>query len=185
MLDWTTIQNAIKNWAGTWSGLPVIWDEEPSGWIPKAYIQLRIGSVRDLGIDAVDYSYVSSNPAGMQMVPEIMGQREFTVDVLCINRSQQSTAVARHHLERLRTSLSIPSVRDGFTAAGIAFIDAFQDTTQGHIFQDRMESRGVMELHFAAAIHVAATDSGIGYFDKIRLTLNLDGVDVIDDEQIP
>ncbi len=167
---WDTIQTAIKTWADTYSGLVSHWEMEPRGWVPKALIKLQIIESSGHGQDYETYEYDAEQDAGEEMVPVIRGQRFFTLNVQCLGRSQVATGYARHHLEKLRTSLKLSAVRAAFNVANFSLRTAQPVISRERVVKNRAESWASMDILLQTFVEDAYPAAAIGYLTRVSWT---------------
>lgn len=171
-MNWEDLQDAIQTWFSTWTGLVVVWENEPRPAILRhnGYGILAVTTVVGLGQDFVQYSE-GTDPN--DQLPTVVGQRLFTVSCRVVSRSQAANKTGKYFLERARSSLKLPSVISTFTAAGIAIVSADKTVEIGSPFDDRVESSASFELTLGTTASLADSEDE-GTIGTIALTSELE-----------
>lgn len=186
-----TIRPAIKAWVE--SQLPnasVVWENEAeaAGFQPQTVVRLNTLTSGAVGIDELRWTHDAGEPdPAIDFTPTVSGNREFTLSILVSNRDQRATLDAHWHLEKLRTSLQKPTVRDALRVAGLSLqryqpIQPLNEERKG-----RVESKASMDVIFNAVVNDTDTAEAGSYVEKAGITgtlYDLDGEDVgwVDEE---
>lgn len=154
-----TIEDALYNWATTVTGLQVIWRFPNAPRPPLPYLDLNIASN-----DAIGWDFeLAPNAVG---VSALMGNREL---VLEINYYGDGSMVA---MEKLLTSLRIPSIRDTLAESGLYFVDKISEANITALVEEEFEERRIMELMFRYSNQgVNAPDEfDVGLIEAVEVT---------------
>lgn len=181
-----TYKPALLTWVETYGSLPAagavkarpleaVWQHEQRPWVGKARALLRMHTTRSRGVDQVKWDQDVTLPAGADMVPTVFGVRELTLSILVETRDQTAAGDAQVHLERLRTSLRLPTVQAAFRAAGLAFAASVPVVNLDEVVQNRMESRAVLDVFFNAIAELTEpTSSADSYVEKVETSADFD-----------
>jgi hypothetical protein len=180
-MDWSTIQDGIKDWFEGATGLTAYWmNQARPAYAPKALGVLQIISTSKVDVDAMDYNYSVTQPTNEEMVPSVSGYRLITVSCMVVSRDQNASQDAINYLELARTGLNRPSLNDALKAAGLTITWTSQSIVPRDVLVDnRYESRAVMDIIFRAVQFVEYTDTADteDYIARTEVSSDLGGVD--------
>lgn len=175
-MDFAALETAIETWFRVATGLDqVVWEN-----------RARIALARDraFGIlsapDMVasvgqDYVQLDSVDGDGNLVPNVAGQRTFSVLCKVLNRSQLPNGTGRYFLELARISLKKPTVLEHFQANGIAIVSCGKTTNFDAPFDERVESVAAFTLTLAAAVN--ASDTPVGTIETIEVSSTVQNTD--------
>ena len=127
MPDWSTVEDALRVWIKTATGLDdahVIWAEQTGPRPAGTFATLRLGDIIPVGLaDDVQDSTDLLAPAGGEITFTAVGTREFRVSVQCFTAATVDDTTARNLLSKAQTALSLPTRRDALAAAGVKRFD--------------------------------------------------------------
>lgn len=149
MIDFQKIQDTLREWFSDASGIATYWFGEDVENLEHPYIELQINSSDGLGVDETREEYDDTQPAGEKIIRSQYGNRLFVLSAEAHTRDQTPTGAARYYLEKIRTALFKESTVPVFSAARLAFVGAEPLVNLDKIFQDRLESRAMMDIRFA------------------------------------
>lgn len=185
-MDLVTIRAALKTWAAAQMAIPAIWRDEPEDYIEIPRAKLHIISSNGVGEDELRYAYDEGADPGEDFQPTVAGARVFTLSVL-VESDDQVTETARKYLEKLRTSLQKPSVKEAFKTAGFAYnqAEAVIDPPRP-MYDEYIESVSSLDILFNTVSNETDTDEVGSFVEKATVTGHLydpGGVDItwIDD----
>lgn len=177
-MNWATLQDAIKDWFATWTGLVVVWENEPRPTILRhqGFGILAVTTIQNVGQDFVQTSE-GSDPN--DLLPTVVGQRIFTVSCRVVSRSHTPNLTGKHFLERARSSLKLPSVLTAFQEAEIAVVSCSPTVEIAAKWDDRMESVASFELTLAT-VSTLADSEDLGTIGTIELSSTIEGAEFTD-----
>lgn len=185
-MDWSTIQNAIKEWAEDSTSLEAVWMNQARPMSQKPFIVLQITSTSKEGVDSVDYEYVATPTTHLE--PVILGYRLINVQVMAISRNQNAGQDAIQYLELARTRLNRPVLKEALRQAGLAINwTSHAILVQDVIFQNRYESRAVLDVTFRTTQVDSFTDEADNeqYIERAEVSSELgnanDSLDLVDE----
>jgi hypothetical protein len=138
-IDYGAIEAAIAAWLSTATGLPsadgaglvarIIArnDKQPQPPLPYLTFTIPIAQQMD-GPDEIRKAFPPGAAAGQEVVPTVIGNREFVVSVQCFTLAtvggadSEGNYPARHYVSKAQTALALPSVRAQLRAAGLGFV---------------------------------------------------------------
>lgn len=167
MIDFQTIQDALREWVCKVSGLRTFWRHEATEHEDRPHCELSISSPDSLGTDETIYEY---DPGQGVLRTTQCGQRLFTLGIKVITRDQSPTGAARWYLEKIRTALRKPSAKEAFQAANLALVEALPLINLDRLFQDRMESIELMDVRMATTAVEVDPGENVGYIEKTEVT---------------
>lgn len=173
-MDLDTIQSTIKSWVAAVTSLPVNWELEPAGVItsmtPARVVLSEPSNLSSVGTDYVRFTDVDA-PALVQ--PEVVGHREFDVQVRVTGRSSAGNKSAQYYLEKIRSALTYPSTIDTFETISLAWLT--MDKTIGFKapFEERFQSVAAATIRFRCPIRDAG-DAQIGTLTTAVLSTKIE-----------
>lgn len=188
-MNWSTIQNGIKDWAEDATGLTAVWMNQARPITTKPFVILQIISTSKEGLDYYEYEFTDASPDDY-LLPTIHGYRLLTVQVTVVSRNQNAGYDAINYLELARTRLNRPVLQTALRAAGLEINWTSQAILMRDVvFDNRWESRCVMDIVFRAVQTDAFTDSADqeSFIERAEVSSDIDGADdaiELDDEII-
>jgi len=181
-LNFDDIKAAIAQAVLSASALPVgkvIWSRQdgPSPAVP--YITLEMGTVRRVGgTDEADHTFNGSAPAGQEIVERVGGPRVLGVSMEAFTLKVAGTNAGVPLLEKVRTRLQLPSIRDTLRSSAAALTLEDSDEEVLDLSQVRhvgFEGRASVGLYFSTT--EIEEDTPVGYIATVQLVdLTGDGV---------
>lgn len=171
MIDWKKIQDPLRQWFCDASGIPAFWFGEEVENADKPYCELQVGSSGGLGVDETRETLDLSQP-GREIVSCQTGNRTFMLSCRAKTRDQSPNSAARFYLEKVRTALSSAWSKAVFRATNLAFVEAMPLVNLDEVFQDRQQSRALLEIQFATVVNLVDPRDGGGYIDKTEVSSN-------------
>lgn len=115
-------QAALQSWAATWTGLRIVWDDEPRP-------DVRGGAALAYGILDGPLSIESAGTPDIEMVqvdpgtayPRPRGRKVCMFSLRVISQSQSASRKAATYLNKAEMALWLPQVRRAFNAVGMSF----------------------------------------------------------------
>lgn len=174
MLDVDTGE-ALRAWISTRLSMPTFWRDQPEGYRPDDYVLLAIGAMQRIGQDGIRYVHDPAAPAGADMVPTVVGQREFTVTVEAHAWSQELDQTAENPLSRLELALQLPSFQQLCIDSNLGLIGTGPILQADEIVDERVQSRATIDIRFATSIHLTDSDEGQSYIATADVETTLQG----------
>jgi hypothetical protein len=165
----------LRAWFATRSGLVTGWEDQPEGYLPNDYIELRMGPMERIGQDGIRWSHDPSKPAGQDMVPTVVGQREFTLTVIVRAWSQELSQTAEAPLSQLELALRLPSFQQLCLDLNLGLIGTGPIVQADRTVDDRVQSGAAMDIRFATSIHLTDADEGQSYIATADVETTLQG----------
>lgn len=173
MIDWAKIQDPLREWFCEASGLATYWFGEEVENVDNPYCELQVGASRGLGVDESRQTYDGTQAAGKEVVRSQYGNRLFMLSCRAQTRDHRPNYAARFYLEKVRTALYKRTSLAVFGAADLALVEALPLVNLDRVFQDRQNSRAMLDIRFATiATEVDPHEKG-GYIDKTEITSDL------------
>lgn len=169
------VGETLRAWIASRSQLVTMWEDQPVGYLPEDYVELRMGPMMRVGRDGLRYEYDPARPAGAEMVPMVVGQREFTVTVIVRAWSQELSQTAETPLARLELALQMPSFQQLCRDCNLGLIGTSQIVQADRVVDDRVQSGAAIDIRFATSIHLTDTDEGQGYIETADVETTLQG----------
>lgn len=169
--NWTAIEDAIRAWVKTGSGLAdakVIWADQTGARPAGPFVTIRIGDLLALGaVDEVEELTDLGRPAGQEVEQRVVGLREFPVSVQAFGPAVAGAGTAREYLSKVQTALALPSVRDALEAAGVSSFDQGVVRTVNELVGTKYEGRAILECRFYLLESVSEFS---GYIETVEAT---------------
>jgi hypothetical protein len=165
----------LRAWIATRSGLVTGWEDQPEQYTPEDYIELRVGPMMRVGRDGIRYEYDGDRPVGQEMVPTVIGQREFTLTVIVRAWSQELSQTAEVPLSQLELALQLPSFQQLLLDLNLGLIGTSQIVQADRVVDDRVQSGAAIDIRFATSIHLQDADEGQGYIATADVETTLHG----------
>lgn len=127
-------------------------------------------------IQAIGQDWVqNADAAGSTSIPTVVGNRELTIGIRVVSRSQAGNSTGQYWCEKLRASLKKPSVLLHFEASNIAVV-RMKPTVKSpdEPVDGRVES--VASVEFRIATTIAEADSAVGVIDTVELSSTVEDV---------
>jgi hypothetical protein len=172
-MDLKQIKADVKQWAASVTAMPCAWRNDPQTMQIKAPARIELDgphSIVGVGQDWLQHTQVldeDDEPTG-QLVPTVVGNREFTVTIRAVSRSQDGNESGEFFCEKLRTSLKLTSVQEHFRASEIAVVRCGKSQPFDAPFDGRWEAISAMELRLAAAI--SQSDISVGQIAAVGVS---------------
>lgn len=172
-IDWPAILQAARAWALVASGYPearVIWLHQNGDRPALPYLGLQLTGVSAAGLDALRQTFDPDAPAGEEVVLEVFGPREFTVEVRAFGGPLVDVAGAetgRAVLARLQTALSRPSVSAAMLVAGLTVVDRGVVQWAPPVRDADFEGLAMLEVRCRA---FDAAEDRTGYVARVEMT---------------
>jgi hypothetical protein len=165
----------LRAWVETRTGLQTLWGEQPDAYTPGDYVVLTMGDIQRIGQDGVRYEHDPERPAGEDMVPTVIGQREFTLRVEVRAWSQELSQTAEAALWPLEAALSLPSFEQLCNDLNLGLIETGIMRQADAVVDERVQSRAAMDIRFATSIHLTDADEGQSYIATAEVETTLQG----------
>lgn len=166
---------AIRSWFEIWLGIPVFWLDQPESYRPEDYAVLSIGSSQRMGQDGIRWERDVTKPPGMEMIPTVVGQREFVLTVEIRTWSQDLDSVAEADLAPLELALQLPSAQQLFLEHNLGLVDTGPIRQTDEFVDERRQSRAAIDITFATSIQLTDADDGQSYIETAEITTTLSG----------
>jgi hypothetical protein len=166
---------ALRGWFELWLGIPVFWLDQPESYRPDDYAVLALGSSTRMGQDGVRWARDATKPPGMEMIPTVVGQREFALTVEIRSWSQDLDSVAEADLAPLEAALQLPSAQQLLVTHNLGLVDTSPIRQTDELVDDRRQSRAAIDITFATSIQVTDADDGQSYIETAEVTTVLSG----------
>jgi hypothetical protein len=169
-MDIEAIEETLEAWARAQTGLPAAWRNKPATMQIKLPARIELDGPTLIESPGQDW-LMHEDASDTQVQPTVVGNREFTVTIRAVGRSQAGNSRGQFWIERLRASLKKPSVLALFQDANIAVVTAGPTAQYDAAFDNRVESIAAMEVRFATTI--AETDELADAIAGTRLTSHI------------
>lgn len=174
MLDDTSGEQ-LRSWIATRSGLDVFWSDQPQEFEANDYVLLTMGNQRRIGQDGVRYSFDGSKPAGQDMIPVVVGQREFTLRIEVIAWSQELSQTAENPLGNLEAALQLPSFQQLLLELNLGLVSTGTLLQTDQVVDERVQSRAAVDIVFSTSIQLSDADEGQSYIATAGVQTTLQG----------
>lgn len=177
-IDWRAARDALVRWATNATGLQVVWGNQNAPQPAWPYVSLlKTASPTPRSIHGRE----QWNADG-ELV--IIGQREFGISMQVhvgppdnVNPDCDGASI----MEAALSTLGIPQTVIDFAAAGIALRDIGEPQPIDLVVGSEWINREAVDLRFGIVsvldFETAPGLDGTGYFDKIRLSSTVDGIE--------
>jgi len=165
----------LRAWVEARTGLVTNWVDQPQAYRPDDYIELAMGAMERLGQDGLRYEFDAARPDGQQMVPTVVGQREFVLRAEAYAWSQELAQTAENPLIMLELALQLPSFRQLMLDLNLGLVSTGPLTQSDQLVDDRVQSRASLDIRFATSIHLTDADEGQGYISTADVRTTLQG----------
>jgi hypothetical protein len=155
MITRTQLEKILWTWARAQIPelAPVIWAHNNAARPQEPYVVLSlVTNVRPGGYDEVS----GASDAG---VVTIKGNREITVHLQTFGEDSMD------YIDLLRTSLEKPTVNEGLSQQGLAYVDFLLSTMVTELIENRFERRWVLDLLFRYA---EITEDAPGHIETVN-----------------
>lgn len=170
-----TALEQVRVWIATVTGLPAFWRDQPEVYTPGGYVVINMVDVDTIGQDGVRYERDPDAPAGSEMVPTVIGQREFTMRLEARSWTQELALTAEAYLETIRLSLRLPSTQLLFDVLNIGLVRARIVAQSNAVVDERVQSRAVLDIRFTTSIQLTMPTEGTGYIDTVDVETTYQG----------
>lgn len=165
----------LRSWIATRTGLDVFWSDQPQEYEANDYVLLTMGPQRRIGQDGVRYVFDGSKPAGQDMVPTVVGQREFTLRIEVVAWSQELSHTAENPLGQLELALQLPSFQQLMLDLNLGLVSAGDLLQTDQVVDERVQSRAAMDIIFATSIQLSDADEAQSYIATADVQTTLQG----------
>lgn len=165
----------LRNWIALRTGLVTGWEDQPEEYAPDDYIRLRVGPMMRIGQDGIRWAHDPALPEGADMVPTVVGQREFVLTVIARSWSQELSQTAEVPLARLELALQLPSFQQLCLDLNLGLIGTGPIMQSDAVVDDRVQSGATMDIRFATSIHLTDADEGQSYIATADVETTLQG----------
>ena len=177
----------LLEWVHARTGLDTYWSDQPERYEDQDYVLLTMGGQRRVGQDGIRYAFDSGRPEGQQMVPTVVGQREFTVRVEVVAWSQELSETAEIPLTNLEAALQLPSFQQLLLDLNLGLVSTGPLVQTDQVADERMLSRAAIDIVFATSIQVSDADEGQSYIETAEVETTLQGAvagDLVTQQQV-
>lgn len=181
-MNWSTIQDAIKDWLEDTTGLTTVWMNQARPITTKPFITVQLISNVIENQDMLDFTL-----NGTVLEPKVEGHRLLTYQIMAISRNQNAGYDANNYLELARTALNKPVIFDALRAANLLVNNIGAILIRDQVFDNRYESRAILEVQFRAVQEVDYTDvaDNMNYIERAEVSSDLgnadDNLDLVDE----
>jgi hypothetical protein len=165
----------LRAWIETRTKLVTGWEDQPQTYTPDGYIYLRMGPMVRIGQDGIRYTHDPTKPAGQDMIPTVVGQREFVLTVEVRAESQELSEVAEVPLSQLELALQLPSFQQLLLDLNLGLVTTGPIMQTDAVVDERVQSRAAMDIRFATSIHLTDADEGQSYIATAEVETTLQG----------
>lgn len=168
--DWGAVQDAIRAWVKTASGLAdgaVIWSHQDGPRPSRPFMTVRLTAITATGDDWVESLYDGDRPAGQEIEKRVTGTREITVSVQAYTGSSTGSSTATALLTKVQIALALPSIRAALNDAGIGVLSRGSVTDLSAVLEDKFEGRAALEARFTTTDDISEY---IGYIETVEVT---------------
>jgi len=193
MIDWETIEQALKTWFKRATELPVVWASQAQENMPRPYAELNVMSTNGLGIDENRVEYDEDQPAGgdgigRELIYTACGNRQFVLSCKVISRDGRPSKSSKNYMEMARTSLHQHWARDLFKDANLAVCSILTSIDSLNPYQDRAENYSILDIKFNTIAEITDPKDQGTYIESTLISSDVDlwpdGIQ-LDDEEIP
>lgn len=176
MIDWSTIEDAVRAWVVAGSGLDeqmIFFADQDlpiSELAPR--VSIRVGDGARVGQSALTHEFDAGQPLGQEVMFTTKQMLEVTVDLQSFAPTTTGAgSTARSIMHAVLASLSLPSVREALNAAGLGVLE------EGSVQRVPQPRSAVYEDRATAAVRLLvqqeATES-IGYIADVEVSGTVD-----------
>lgn len=184
MLDWTAIEDALREYAFTATGLgpQALIFEGQNGSVPdptSPFMTIALGDLVKKGRDSVSTRF-DAGEVGEEIRIQTFGLRKLTVTFQAFGPKtttpDNSEPTARTLASKLEAYIELPSVRGRLNAAGLGVLEVGPVRWLPKLVNTKFEGRALLEVKFAVG---QGAEDALGYFDKVSgtATVDADGVE--------
>lgn len=112
-------QQALLNWATEWTGLKIVWDDEPRPDVRGDAYGILDGPLDIESAGTPDIEMVQAGPN--TAYPRPRGRKVCRFSLRVVSQSQTASRKAAVYLNKAEMALWLPQVRTAFNAAGMSF----------------------------------------------------------------
>lgn len=167
-IAWSTIRNAIAQWAESATSLPTHWEGQKAPAPSGSYISLKFtGEVRR-GRDWLFYELDEDADPGEEIIHSAQGPRKFTLTVQAFTEGDAvGNTSAEAYLQDMKTALRFDSNTEAMRAVGISIIPGNVQNVGGTLNWSTFEPRAVMDcqVHTTATLTETST-----YISNVEIT---------------
>jgi len=154
-MDWQAFEDGMSDWVAKHAHIEradVVWDNQPLGMLGRAFCvlsQLGNASGSSFGLerfpDEVRYHPPATPDADATV--QIVGLREFTLQIRVVTRDWSARGKALRYLERLQDAIYLPSSQALFAELCVVVASRGNLIDLSRTFDHRVESMGTLDLH--------------------------------------
>ena len=170
-----TYKTAIQAWVTDQLGIPVQGRDSSGGWQGKAFARVHLHGGGGVGVDWLAWAQDETADPGEDFIPTVQGCRALVLSVLVRSRDHGHTA--GEYLDKLRTSLAKPSVKEALRTVGLAFSTAENVVDLDGWDNDRTESVASLDVHLNAVVNERDVEEADSFVNAIvYVLLSVSGV---------
>lgn len=170
-IAWQTIEDAIYAWLSAATGVSCVWAQQNGVQRDLPYCTMQIeGPIREYAEDELQSVTNLANAAGQEVEQTVIKRRQITLHVQAFSGAQVEggASPARDYLDTADGKLSLPSVQDALSAAGLTVIDEQRTILNlSAVVESGWQSRAAFDVRFRLVDSVLEKT---GYVDGIILT---------------
>jgi hypothetical protein len=173
-ITWSTIEDAIYDWAVAATGITVDWAEDrPERQYP--YVTLKSSDLLPIAhrAEILDKTNLA-NPAGEEIEQTAARDFEFVISVQCRTRYDAPGVSARHYLQSAMAALDLPTQRSALRIAGAIVVEAEPILDLDEDINAQWTSGASMDVRFRT---LGSVVEKTGYIAKIGVTGTFKDVD--------
>lgn len=176
-IDFKKIQKTLEKWFSDQTGLrQVVWDGDSRENLKTPYGELWIRSIIGLGVDENRSVLDESQDTGRELVYTTVGQRQLTVQCKITTRTNDPECKAHAYMEKLRTSLAFPSVKQLLADNQMSFARAGGMAVMSlSPVQKRDETVAVLEFIFNTTACVTESSEQTTVIEQYGVSSDVDG----------
>lgn len=176
MTDWRQWEDAFQAAVARAGGLPVnsvVWKYGNVDAPALPYVAISLGGSISIGIDYVRETYDASRAQGQEFELAVEGQREVPLEIECFTADVTTESSARALAERIRSALTLPSVRDILSAVGISPFDPGPVNWIPDVVSVGFRGRAVCTVR--CYVPLAKIAEYVGYIATAHVTATVEG----------
>jgi hypothetical protein len=181
-MNWTTLEDAIRSWVATASGLTTIWRDDNGPRPATQFIDLS-ATVAPIGLGWTVYADAVPPDPGAELTETARFVRELTLSLRCFGAPATGPNHPAAVLESVLAQASLDAVRDPLNVAG--WVPARSNPILkigGPIGGSVFEPRAELTCFGLVSSEVVGTST---YIQIVKVTNNLTGVETTLDSEAP
>jgi hypothetical protein len=168
--DWSALENAIRTWVKTGSGLSdtlVIWANQDGPRPTSQHATILIGADTPVGAaPAVTHAYDEDADTGEEITITAREVSELAVTVQILGGAATTSSNARALAKKTQVALGLPTVRAALKAAGLSCFDRGKVESVPEVLDADYEARAVLDVRFYIADDASEV---IGYIATVEI----------------